>query len=128
MDARDRVTLVAGRGVEGNADQGGKRQVTIVAKERWDALMREVGAALEPSARRANLVVSGLSLAESRGRVLRVGSCRIRLLGETRPCERMDEAWPGLREAMRHDWGGGAYGEVVDGGTVALGDPVDFES
>lgn len=127
MDARERATLVAGRGVEDSADQGGKRQVTIVSKERWDALMRQLGAALEPSARRANLVVAGLSLAETRGRVLRVGACRIRVAGETRPCERMDEAWPGLREAMRSDWGGGVYGEVIEGGTVAVGDPVAFE-
>jgi len=128
MDALERATLVAGKGLAGNADQGGKRQVTIVAKERWDGLMRELGAALQPSARRANFVVSGLALAETPGRVLCVGACRIRILGETRPCERMDEAWPGLRDAMRRDWGGGVYGEVIEGGTVAVGDAVAFEA
>ncbi len=36
MDPRDRATLVAGRGLAGNANQGGKRQVTILSKEVWE--------------------------------------------------------------------------------------------
>jgi hypothetical protein len=34
MDPAERATLVAGRGIVGNANQGGKRQVTIVSRER----------------------------------------------------------------------------------------------
>jgi hypothetical protein len=39
----------------------------------------------------------------------------------------MDEALPGLREVMYPDWGGGAYGEVLDDGTVSLGDEVRWD-
>jgi len=113
--------LVAGRGLVGNADQGRRRQVTIIEREVWDRLMRELGGAVPPSARRANLMISGLSLAGERDRVLHVGGCRIRVLGETRPCERMDEALLGLREAMKADWGGGSFGEVLDDGRIAVG-------
>ena len=60
----------------------------------WAELMTEVAGALPPSARRANLLIRGLSLHRSAKRILRIGSCRIRILGETRPCERMEEAWP----------------------------------
>jgi MOSC domain-containing protein YiiM len=71
-------------------------------------------------------MVSGLPLAGSRGRMLGIGGCRIRVLGETKPCERMDAALPGLRAVMVADWGGGAYGEVLDDGIIQIGDVVEW--
>jgi len=127
MDAVLAAELRAGRGLAGNADQGRKRQVTIIEREVWDRLMQQLGADVPPAARRANLMVSGASLAETRGRVLRVGACRLRIVGETRPCERMDEAYAGLRAAMRPAWGGGAFAEVLDDGAIAIGDVVEWE-
>src|SRR5262245_44525990 len=115
MDPAPSAELVAGRGIVGNANQGGKRQVTIIEREVWESLMNALGADLSPVARRANLMVSGVSLAQSRGRVLRLGPCAVRIYGETKPCERMDEAFAGLRELMYGDWRGGAFGEVVEG-------------
>jgi MOSC domain-containing protein YiiM len=116
------------KGLVGNAHRGGARQVTLVARERWDELMDQVGASLGPDARRANLVLSGIDLESSRGRTLRVGSCRIRINGETRPCEQMEEAAPRLQHAMESRWGGGAYGEVIEGGRIALDDEVEWET
>jgi MOSC domain-containing protein YiiM len=127
MDRVPTATLVAGRGIIGNADQGRRRQVTIIEQEAWDEMMRELNSAVAPKARRANLLVSGLPLAQSRDRILRVGACRIRIGGETRPCERMDEALPGLRAAMQVDWGGGVFGQVLEGGEISVGDEVSYE-
>jgi MOSC domain-containing protein YiiM len=124
MDAKTQAALKAGRGLVGNTDQGGKRQVTIIEKEVWQRLMTEVGTDLDPAARRANLLISGIPLAGSRGRTLQIGAVHIRIYGETKPCERMEEAHPGLRAAMGENWGGGAYGEVLDDGVIAIGDPV----
>jgi len=127
MDVRARATLVAGRGIEDNANQGGHRQVTLLAQERFEELRRELDADLDPSVRRANLLLSGIDLVESRGKVLRIGGCRLKVHGETRPCERMDEAFPGLQEAMRSRWGGGAYASVLDGGEIAAGQAAAWE-
>ena len=126
MDPVEQATLKANRGLVGNANQGGKRQVTIIEKEVWERLMAEMGADLDPSARRANLMVSGIRLADSRHGTLRIGECRIRIYGETKPCEQMDKAWPGLREAMYDNWSGGAFGEILDDGKITVGDPIQW--
>ena len=126
MDPVAQVALKANRGLVGNANQGGKRQVTIIEKELWVSLMAAVGADLDPSARRANLMVSGIRLADSRHRILRIGQCRVRIYGETKPCEQMDKAWPGLREAMYDKWAGGAFGEILDDGKIMVGDPIQW--
>jgi MOSC domain-containing protein YiiM len=127
MDPVTTGRLVSGRGLVGNADQGRRRQVTVIEREAWERLMRELDGSISPAARRANLLVSGVRLAESRDRVLRVGRCRLRVGGETRPCERMDEALPGLRASMGVGWGGGVFAEVLDGGEIAVGDNVAWE-
>jgi MOSC domain-containing protein YiiM len=127
MDPVHEATLVAGRGLVGNANQGGHRQVTIVSTDRWHEMMARLGVSLDPSARRANLLVSGLELAETRGRVLRVGGCRLQVNGETRPCERMDEAFRGLRAVMAERWGGGIYAAVLDDGAICIGDEIGWD-
>jgi len=127
MDPHETIALVAEEGIVDDANRGTKRQVTIIARERWAGLERQLGAAIDPAVRRANLLVSGLDLKESRGRTLRVGPCRLLIQGETRPCERMEEAREGLQEAMRSDWGGGAWAEVQEGGEISVGDTADWD-
>ncbi|HKK28579.1 MAG TPA: MOSC domain-containing protein [Gemmatimonadota bacterium] len=124
MDPLDRAELVAGRGLVGNADQGGRRQVTIVAAEAWERAEADLGRRVGPDARRANLLVRGIELRDTRERTLAVGSVRILVGGETTPCYRMDEAADGLQEALRPEWRGGVYGRVVEGGAIEVGDPV----
>ena len=127
MDERETAVLVPEQGLEANAHQGGKRQVTLLDVDSWEELVSEMGTALDPSVRRANLLVSGVSLWESRGRILAVGESRLRINGETRPCERMEEARTGLQEVMRPKWRGGAYAEVLEGGQIRIGDAVRWE-
>ncbi len=128
MDECPVATLEAGRGLVGNADQGGRRQVTIISRERWTQATRALGRAVPPVARRANLLIAGLDLEASRDRILLVGACRLRIQGETRPCERMDEACQGLQSALEPHWGGGAYAEVLDAGVIRVGDDVRWET
>ena len=126
MDPATAGILDTDKGLRGNANYGGRRQVTIISAERWAGLEDELEVEIDPSARRANLLVSGLDLEHSRDRVLRVGACLLKIGGETRPCERMDEAHDGLQEAMKQCWGGGAWAMVVEGGPIAVGDEVDW--
>ena len=90
--------------------------------------MEELGVEGDPSLRRANILVSGLRLAQTRGQVLAIGDTRLAIGGEVTPCERMDEAIPGLRSAMRPDWRGGVFAQVTAGGVINVGDQVDWES
>ena len=127
MDPVDEAQLEAGRGLVGNVDRSRRRQVTLLEREAWDRLMAELVGDVDPSSRRANLLVSGIALANTRGRILRVGGTRLLIDGETTPCERMDEALPGLQAAMRRDCGGGVFAQVLTGGSVRIGDRIEWE-
>lgn len=126
MDARTEARVRAGRGIEDNAHQGGKRQITVISADAWKGLAEALDSEIDPSWRRANVMVSGVDLRESRGRILFLGSLRFRIHGETRPCERMDEAFAGLRAALRDEWLGGVFGEALDDGTITVGDAVQW--
>jgi len=128
MDATDDVTLVAGRGIEGDANFGrSKRQVTIIEREILDDVRRSLPAA-EPRMRRANFMVSGIRLEDSREQVLTLGGVRLLIKGETRPCERMNAQCPGLTSALEPRWRGGVFGVVLDDGPVRVGDAVSLEA
>ena len=126
MDPAGRARVVAGRGIVGNANQGGKRQVTVVSNKHWSDVTASLGTTPDPRIRRANLLVSDVDFTNARGKILTIGAVRIRIYGETRPCEQMDTAVPGLREAMSIPWGGGAFGEILDDGEIAIGDVVSL--
>ena len=119
MDAVERARLKAHHGLVGNTDQGGRRQVTLLEQEVWQALMTQVGATLPPSVRPANVLLSGIRLVKSRQRILGIGACRIRILGETKPCERMEEACPGLQKAMYPAWAGGHLARCLTMGQLS---------
>jgi MOSC domain-containing protein YiiM len=126
MDGVDRVQCVAGRGLAGNANQGGRRQVTIFSKEVWERATAPFPKPPPPQVRRGNLLVSGVDLTQCRGKILHIGTVRIRIFGETRPCEQMDDVCPGLRAALEEPWGGGAFGEVLNDGEIHVGAAVTW--
>jgi MOSC domain-containing protein YiiM len=127
MDPKPSATLVAGKGLAGNANQGGRRQVILLEEESWAEALAELGDTLDPATRRANLLLSGIRLEKTRGRILRVGPARLRIFSECPPCERMEEARPGLKAALRPHWRGGACAEVIEGGEIRVGDEVAWE-
>ena len=128
MERVDATELIAGRGLMNNADQGGWRQVTIIDEAAWRDAERELGLQVDPSARRANVMLRGIDLQGSRGRSLRLGDCVIGIRGENPPCTLMDEMQPGLRNALKPHWRAGIFGEIVEGGTIRIGDAAEWHS
>ena len=124
LDAHPAVELIEGAGVQESADRGGKRQVTVLSAEAWEAACREIGRELDPILRRANVLVRGLDFEATRGRVLELGEARLEIWGETVPCKLMEETAPGLLKALLPHWRGGAFGTVTRGGAVRVGDAV----
>jgi MOSC domain-containing protein YiiM len=127
MDRREVATLVVGRGLAGNANQGGRRQVILLAEEGWKDATAELGVDLDPALRRGNLLLSGIDLEATRGRTLRIGSVRLRIWTECTPCYQMDQAHSGLKAALRPHWRAGACAEVIAGGEIRVGDEIAWE-
>ena len=126
METLDQVQVSTELGVDG--DYRGKlrrRQVTILAGEGWNAAINEIGKPDLPwTTRRANLFVRGIDLPREKGRKLVIGSVTFEITGETDPCHRMDDAAPGLKDAMTPDWRGGVTCRVIESGELAIGDQV----
>ena len=121
MDGVERAELVTGKGLAGNANWGGRRQVSLLDADLWERVLTGLGSEVAPIARRANILLRGIDLANSRKRILHLGDCRVRIFCETKPCERMDEVLPGLKAALYPNWGGGASGQVIAGGILQVG-------
>jgi len=127
MDPVREATAVVGQGLEGSVGRSRRRQVTLLELENWQRSTAQVGSDADPSRRRANVVVSGIALARTRGRVLRIGDVRLAVGGELTPCERMDEVQPGLQAALRPDWRAGVFAQVLTGGVIRAGDAIEWE-
>jgi MOSC domain-containing protein YiiM len=78
-------------------------------------------------ARRANLLLDGLEPLDIVAGRIHIGSVVLEILAETRPCERMDEACPGLMQALVPGLRAGSYCRVLSGGVVRVGDAVRVE-
>ncbi len=111
-------------GIEGSAWASSVRRVTLLFAEQWAEVQDELGAELPWHLRRANVLVSGLHPRDVMKKRLRLGGVELEILGETKPCERMDQAHQGLKAALKRDMRGGVYGSVLQPGRIAVGDTV----
>ena len=132
MEVVDRGEISPGEGVRGDfrgALKPGRnqREVTVLAREDWDAAVELVGRPeLEWWNRRANLLVEGMALPRTKGATIRLaGGAVLEVTGQTDPCFRMDEIVDGLQAALTPEWRGGVTTRVLAGGPIAVGDPVE---
>lgn len=133
MIETERSQITRSTGLEGDY-KGAKhatRQITILAKEDWAAALVALGpeaSGLPWTVRRANLLTEGLRLPQVKGAILSAGPVQLEVTGQTYPCHRMDEAFPGLLKALAPDWRGGVTCRVLSDGKIWLGETVSIIS
>lgn len=121
-------TLVIGGGISEENRRSIRRGITFLSLESWRETCAELQVDLPWHARRANFLVEGLDLSQTPGRTLHIGIVSVRIHGETKPCGIMDARHQGLRKALEPRFRGGVFGEILQGGEVSIGDPIQFES
>jgi MOSC domain-containing protein YiiM len=126
MQEKDSILISPDAGVAGDfRGRPGKRQVTVLSETAWQQACDAVGEVLPWTTRRANLLLSGISFgSEDVGKIMRIGDVQLEITREADPCKRMDEARPGLKQALSPDWRGGVCCRVLQGGRITLGDAV----
>ena len=127
METLDATTVTVEAGVEGDVRGALRdRQVTVLAKESWDAACADLGRDLAWTTRRANILVEGLALAETVGATIRIGDLELVITDETDPCTTMERQATGLKAALTPDWRGGVLCRVASGGDIRVGDVVEL--
>lgn len=99
------------------------RRITVLSSEQWQEACDELGTCLPWTVRRANLFVTGIRFGPADiGRKLYVcpfyKNLELEITGETKPCNRMDKAHPGLRKVLETDWRGGVTCRVVSDAVI----------
>ncbi|MBC7987586.1 MAG: MOSC domain-containing protein [Sphingomonadaceae bacterium] len=150
-DSRTAITLIAGRGVEGDAhcgtevkhrsrasknpEQANLRQVHFIHAELFDELAAQ-GFAVAPGEMGENVTTRGIDLlALPEGAVLALGGeARVRVTGLRNPCHQLNEIAPGLMDATldRAPDGvlirkAGVMAVVIADGEVRAGDAITVE-
>lgn len=116
------ATAIAGQGLAGDHAGPGRREVTVLSLEAWRDACGELGQQVDPAVRRANLLVAGVDLAAAIGGRLCLGDVVVEVLGETRPCELLDDGGRiGLCAALRPHRRGGVHGRILRGGELRVG-------
>jgi len=127
MQTLDAAQVTRAQGVENDfRGKPGKRQVTVMSNDAWLQVCSELNRELKWLARRANLLVDGIDLRESTGKVIKIGDVKLLITGETDPCSRMSEVMPGLFEALLVSWRGGVCCEVISEGKISIEDEVEL--
>ena len=128
----DSAEITAESGLEGDhfaAKPGADRQVTLIQWEHLQVVSSIVGKEVQPEQLRRNLAVAGINLLALKNQQFAIGGQVSQVIlqgtGNCPPCSRMEEnLGPGGYSAMRGH--GGITARVVQGGKIAVGDPVSL--
>jgi MOSC domain-containing protein YiiM len=127
----ERVTAIAGRGLEGDryfisANEAGKHpneEVTLIAVEALEDFERESGIKVTPAESRRQVATHGIDLNPLVGRRFRVGPLECEGTELCEPCTHLQGlTQPGVLKGLVHR--GGLRAMILNGGEIAVGDPV----
>lgn len=135
MQPVDRVDAVAGRGLrgdryfrergtflDGSDERGSGYDLTLIEAE---AIERESGIDLAPGEHRRNVTTRGVALNHLVGERFRVGGVVCRGARLCEPCAHLQSlTTDGVLDALIHR--GGLRADIVEGGTIAVGDRVEL--
>jgi MOSC domain-containing protein YiiM len=135
MRAQEAITLVAGRGIEGDRymlgiEEGfysGKpedgRQVTLFEEEALECIRRDHGIALLPEEHRRNVTTRGVPLTHLVGRRFRLGPCLLEATRLSIPCRHIEEILekPVFDPMINRS---GLNCRILEGGVVRVGDAI----
>ena len=119
------VTIEKGVNGDHRGNQG-DRQVTVISRESWEKACQDLKKSLPWISRRANLLIEGIVIKKSTGKFLQIGELVMLITGETKPCYRMDESYPGLQEVLKTEWRGGVTCRVIKSGNIKIDDAVSM--
>jgi MOSC domain-containing protein YiiM len=135
MQSMEEVTVVAGVGIVGDRYAAGRghfsrparsgQDLTLVEEEAIAALLRDYEIDVDLADTRRNVVTTGVPLNHLIGEEFRVGETVVRGVRLAEPCSHLARlaGVPKLREALVHR--GGLRADVVVGGVVRVGDPIE---
>jgi MOSC domain-containing protein YiiM len=134
MGSLPEVRAWKGKGLEGDRylkgngtyskKPGVDREVTLIEAETLRALEAERGDTLRPEETRRNLVTEGIALNPLVGRFFRVGEVQLKGVRLCEPCGYLEQVTgKKVFEALKGR--GGLRAQILSGGTIRLGDPVE---
>ena len=120
------LAIVTESGLEGDHARAGKRALTLIQAEHLPVIAELLGRTdIAAADLRRNIVVSGLNVLALRYQDIQVGDAVVRVHGPCPPCSRMEEVLgPGGYSAVRGH--GGVYCEVLEAGSISVGDTVSI--
>ncbi len=100
------------------------RQITVLCEEQWQQACKALNIILPWTARRANLLISGIQFnAEHIGKVIHIGQLQLLITGETEPCFKMDLVHSGLCNAL-NNFKAGVTCKVLNDADIQIGDNI----
>ena len=123
----DHVTVEAGKGIVGDRYHGTKhRHVSVQSATALADAAGLFGSPIDAAGTRRNVTISHGDVPRQPGERMRIGDVLLEVVRVAAPCKLLDDTFGrGAQEALRRR--AGTIFRVLEGGTIAVGDPVADE-